>query len=253
MRSPHLSVVIPAYNEEARLQATLTEVMAFLNGEPYASEVLLVDDGSVDRTSEIARSFSSGPSRTCEVLVLQSPINRGKGYSVRRGMLASRGDYGLISDADLSVPIMEVRKLSAILAENCRDIVFGSRSLPDSKIEVHQSRIRRASSRVFNFMVRLITGLPYADTQCGFKLFRLQTCRALFENQRIHDFGFDVEILYMASKWGLSVQEVPVIWRHWPGTKVRMWSDAFYMLMDLLKIRWNDCRGRYNRAGTGIG
>ncbi len=242
--SPYLSVVIPAYNEETRLPATLNLVRAFCDGQSFAYEVFVVDDGSTDGTrTAVERAAASWPA----LRLLRNPGNRGKGYSVRHGMLEARGDFVLFSDADLSAPIEETGKLLEKLSEGF-DVAIGSRALRRELIGLHQSVFRETAGQMFNLAVRLATGLGFLDTQCGFKLFRHPAAQAIFSRQRLEGFGFDVEVLYLAKKLGFSVAEVPVRWNHSPGTKVRMLTHGLGMLADLGRIRWWDWSGSYESA-----
>jgi dolichyl-phosphate beta-glucosyltransferase len=245
--SIELSVVIPAYNEEQRLPRTLERVREYLRRLHPASEIIVVNDASSDHTGEIVRSLQKNIPELR--LLAHRDRNHGKGWSVRTGMLEARGNFSLFTDADLSAPIEEAEKLLAAL--NSADIAIGSRALDRSLIQVHQSRARELSGIFFNRMVRLATGLPFADTQCGFKAFRTARSRIIFEQQRIEDFGFDPEILFLARRHGLRAVEVPVVWSHDPGTKIRMFRDSARMFTDLLKIRWNAARGRYPQRAAG--
>jgi dolichyl-phosphate beta-glucosyltransferase len=238
-----LSIVIPAYNEERRLPGTLTAIQQYLQNSPWpGAEIVVVDDGSRDGTAQIARKLSeANPS----IRVLENSGNRGKGYSVRRGMLEARREWILFSDADLSTPIEELEKLrQAVLAKDAA-IAIGSRALDRSLIEVHQSVLRENAGRVFNLVMRVLTGLPFWDTQCGFKLFRRDAAQQVFRRQTIERFGFDAEVLYVAKKLGYKTVEVPVRWAHAEGTKVSMFRDSLDMMLDLFLIRSNDLRGRY--------
>ena len=246
MNPPTLSIVILAYNEEDRIGSTLERIIRYLGSRDLAFEILIVDDGSTDRTSEMVHSFAEQENLSGPIHIFRNETNRGKGYSVRHGMLKAQGDFALFTDADLSAPIEELSKLEKEVVEGGCDIAFGSRDVKGSDIQVHQPWWRESSGKIFNQCVRLLTGLPYSDTQCGFKLFRMSRCKDLFERQTIFDFGFDVELLYVARKWGLTMKEVPVVWRHSPGTKVQFLPHAFGMLVDLLKIRWNDVKGKYD-------
>ena len=246
MTDPLLSVVIPAYNEGHRLRSTLDQIRSYLASSNLAAEIILVDDGSRDRTSEMIQAYQPTPEKEAEVRFLHNGQNKGKGYSVRRGMLAARGSYALLTDADLSAPIQEMPVLRREVMEGSRQIAIGSRGLKESKIEVHQSLFRESGGKVFNHVVRLLTGLPFRDTQCGFKLFEMSRCKDIFKKQRIDGFGFDVEVLYIARKWGLSIGEVPVLWRHSADTKMKLFPDASRMLLDLLRIRLNDRKGLYD-------
>lgn len=238
-----ISVVIPAFNEQDRLPATLEAVLAHLEQGGWPDfEILVVDDGSTDATRSIAEEFAA---RHPEVRVLANPGNRGKGFSVRHGMLRAEGDWVLFTDADLSAPIAELDKLLRAVHENRADVAIGSRALDRSLIGVHQSWFREQAGRVFNLMVRLLVGLPFWDTQCGFKLFSARAAREVFRRVRLEGFGFDVEALFIARKLGLRVVEVPVRWNHVEGTKVHLWRDSVRMFLDLLRVRFNQLRGLY--------
>jgi len=241
--SPELSLVIPAYNEEARLPETLQQIGAFVRGRGAETEVIVVDDGSRDRTAAVAESFRA---EIPGLRVLTNGVNRGKGFSVRHGMLEAKGRVVLFTDADLSAPIEEAPKLVAALEDY--DVALGSRAVDRSLIEVHQSRFREFAGVVFNTLVRLILRLPFVDTQCGFKAFRRERCRIIFEQQTIERFGFDPELLYLARRHGLRAVEIPVRWAHSPATKVSMLRDSLQMFLDVFVIRWNSLRGRYPRA-----
>jgi glycosyltransferase involved in cell wall biosynthesis len=250
MNDLFLSIVIPAYNEEERLGSTLERIVQHLKPSGRSFELVVVDDGSEDRTSEIAREFGTRGNSEWSLRLFANDGTRGKGYSVRRGMREAHGAYALLTDADLSSPIEEISKLEKEVVDGYCDIAFGSRDLKESDVQVRQSWFRETSGKIFNRLVRLSTGLPYADTQCGFKLFKMSTCRDLFAKQTIEGLSFDVEILYMARKWGLTLKEVPVVWRHSEGSRVRFAPDAFRMAWDLLGIRWKDVRGRYRQLTT---
>ncbi|MCL5743548.1 MAG: glycosyltransferase family 2 protein, partial [Acidobacteria bacterium] len=235
--------VIPAFNEERRLPATLESILDYLHQKEFsAAEVLVVDDGSRDRTAHIARDFAS---RHPEIRLLENPGNRGKGYAVRHGMLKAKGDWILFSDADLSAPIEELDKLLAAAHEHGARVAAGSRALDRSLIQIHQSALRENAGRIFNLCMRLVTGLPLWDTQCGFKLFEAAAAREVFRRQKLEGFSFDVEALFLARKLGFRTIEVPVRWSHAEGTKVSMFSDSLFMFLDLFRIRWNQLRGRY--------
>jgi glycosyltransferase involved in cell wall biosynthesis len=247
-RAPDLSVVIPAYNEANRLPRTLERVGNWANAlrasSGFDTEIIVVDDGSKDSTAEVVAAWTD---RQTGLRLVSNDGNRGKGYSVRHGMLESRGKIALFTDADLSTPIEEARKLLAAL-ENA-DVAIGSRALDRRLIEIHQSGSRELAGRIFNGFVRLMTGVPFLDTQCGFKAFRMNRARILFEQQRIEDFGFDPELLYLARRHGLSAVEVPVRWAHDPGSKIHMVRDSLRMFWDLVKVRANGLLGRYPRRG----
>jgi len=246
MTTPWISIVVPAYNEEVRLKESLRKIDAYLRERQVSCEIVVVDDGSSDRTADIATAYASNCVEHCSVRVLINERNRGKGYSVRRGMLEARGIYALLTDADLSSPIDELPKLEEYVVNQAYDVAIGSRDVPGSAVEIHQSWMRENAGRVFNRIVRLSTGLPFWDTQCGFKLFKMGTCKEVFRKQRLERFAFDVEVLYIASKWGLQIAEVPVVWRHAEGSKVRLFPDAPLTGLDLLKIRLSDVRGLYD-------
>jgi len=244
---PELSIVIPSFNEELRLPVTLAQVSAYIRASKRETEVIVVDDGSTDRTADVANSFRGEIQR---LRVVANKKNRGKGYSVRHGMLEARGRVVLFTDADLSAPIDETDKLLAALADH--DVAIGSRALNRSLISVHQSVFRESAGIIFNFIVRAILRLPFVDTQCGFKAFRRERCRVIFQQQRIERFGFDPELLYLARHHGLSAVEIPVRWAHSPATKVSMWRDSIQMFLDVFIIRWNALTGRYGRSESSM-
>ena len=244
---PELSIVIPSFNEELRLPVTLAQVSAYIRASKRETEVIVVDDGSTDRTADVANSFRGEIQR---LRVVANKKNRGKGYSVRHGMLEARGRVVLFTDADLSAPIDETDKLLAALADH--DVAIGSRALNRSLISVRQSVFRESAGIIFNFIVRAILRLPFVDTQCGFKAFRRERCRVIFQQQRIEGFGFDPELLYLARHHGLSAVEIPVRWAHSPATKVSMWRDSIQMFLDVFIIRWNALTGRYGRSESSM-
>ena len=244
---PELSIVIPSFNEEVRLPETLAAISAYIRTSKRETEVIVVDDGSTDRTADIAKSFR-GEIRGLRVVA--NDTNRGKGYSVRHGMLEARGRFVLFTDADLSAPIAEADKLLAALASH--DVAIGSRALDRKLISVRQSVFREYAGIIFNFIVRFILRLPFVDTQCGFKAFRRERCRVIFQQQRIERFGFDPELLYLARRHGLSAAEIPVRWAHSPATKVSMMRDSVQMFLDVFIIRWNALTGRYPRSESSM-
>lgn len=238
-----ISIVIPAYNEERRLPATLDKVLAYLDAKDYpSSEVIVVDDGSSDGTAQVIDRYQSADPR---VRLVSNPGNRGKGYSVRHGMLEAEGEWRLFSDADLSAPIEELDRLLTAAKEQGAAVVIGSRALDRSLIKVHQSFFREVAGRIFNLSMRLLTGLPFHDTQCGFKLFEGRAAQEIFRRQRIDRFGFDAEALFIARILGFHTIESPVRWSHTEGTKVRMFADSMDMFLDLMRVRWNHVRGLY--------
>ena len=248
MRPVALSVIIPAYNEENRLGASLRRIVTYLEGRSLPFELVLVDDGSSDGT--VRTAISAVRARGCEecLRILENGTNRGKGYSVRRGMLAARGTHALLTDADLSTPIEEIAKLEREMTRGGHQIAFGSRGLMDAQIQKRQSIFRETAGKIFNLAMRTVTGLPYRDTQCGFKLFELESCRVLFRKQRLKSYAFDVEILYLAHKAELAAREVGVIWRHHSESKIHLLKDGLGLLQGLISIRWNDLLGRYDEA-----
>jgi glycosyltransferase involved in cell wall biosynthesis len=239
---PNLSIIIPSFNEELRLPATLERIAEYLLTSGHAAEVLVVDDGSKDGTAAVAEYFRV---KIPSLRVISNGANRGKGYSVRHGMQEARGRIALFTDADLSAPIEEADKL--IEALNMYDVAIGSRAMDRSLITVHESPFREFAGIIFNKIVRFILGLPFVDTQCGFKAFRREHCTVIFEQQTIERFGFDPELLYLARHHGLRAVEIPVRWGHSPATKVSMLHDSIQMFIDVFTIRWNSLRGRYPR------
>jgi glycosyltransferase involved in cell wall biosynthesis len=237
-----LSIIVPAYNEERRLPVTLDRIRSFLVARDESAEVIVVDDGSTDQTRSIVKDRQvTWPGLR---LVVNSE-NRGKGYSVRHGMLEARGKIVLFTDADLSAPIEEAVKL--LVALQTHDAAIGSRAVDRRVIEVHQSALREFAGILFNRLVRVILGIPFEDTQCGFKAFRREASRIVFLQQKIEGFGFDPEILFLCRLHGLRVQEVPVRWANNSATKVHVFRDSLHMFGDLLAIRWRWIRGVYPR------
>jgi dolichyl-phosphate beta-glucosyltransferase len=235
MTEPALSVVVPALNEEDRLPRTLERIVSHLSRRREGYELVVVDDGSRDRTAELAQAAGA--------TVLRNETNRGKGYAVRRGMLAARGARRLMTDADLSTPIEELDGLCARMDEG-HDVVIGSRALPGSRIEVRQPWYRENMGRFFNLFVRALAVPGVTDTQCGFKLFSGAAARDVFSAARLDGFSFDVEVLFLARRKGYRIAEVPVIWRNDAATRVSL-LRGFLAFPDLLRIRANDWRGRY--------
>lgn len=237
-----LSIVIPAYNEERRLPATLEAVRGYLETKQLDFvEVVVVDDGSRDGTAALVERASAEDRR---VRLVKNPGNRGKGYAVRHGMQEARGEWVLFSDADLSAPIEELDKLEAAIEKAGADGAIGSRALDRALVGKRQSVLREFSGRVFNLVMRLVTGLPYRDTQCGFKMFRQDVARELAARQQSDGFGFDVEILYIAKRRKKRILEVPVRWFNVEGTKVSLWNGVA-AFADPLRVRWNDLKGLY--------
>jgi len=238
----HLSVVIPAYNEEQRIGGSLEKIGAYLESASIAAEILVVDDGSADATAKISGDFLRG--RTGRVL--SNGENRGKGYSVRHGFLESEGRWVLLTDADLSAPIEEHAVLAEAVRDHDLDVAIGSRGIDESKVEIRQNVVRQSMGKTFNWCIRRMTDLPFKDTQCGFKLIDRRRARPLFERMVVDRFAFDVEFLFLCVQFGLAVREVPVVWRNSPGSKVSMLADPLNMLWDVARVRWRFRRGAYN-------
>jgi glycosyltransferase involved in cell wall biosynthesis len=235
------SIVIPAYNEGARLAPTLEKVLAYVREQGWDTEVIVVNDGSRDNTAEIVRGFAA---KNPVLRLVENPGNRGKGYAVRNGMLNARGEVIVFSDADLSSPIEEMPKLLAALATGA-DIVIGSRWLR-SELQIHrQSLHRQLFGRIFNALNRIILGLRFKDTQCGFKAFTRKAAQTVLPLQRIERWGFDPEILFLARKFGFRVEEVAVRWGHVGGTRINPLMDGARMFQEMVRIRWNDMTGKY--------
>lgn len=240
-----ISCVIPAYNEERRLGATIARVSEYFAASGREYEIIVVDDGSRDATARLAAEHAQLHPQ-CRLISLGR--NRGKGAAVRKGVAGSRGDLVLFSDADLSTPIEEIELLERAIL-NGSDIAVGSRALPGSRIEVHQPRLRELMGKTYNLLIRATLMSGIHDTQCGFKLFRGTVARELFGLARIDDFGFDVEILYLAGMRGYRVTEVPVRWINSPASRVMVFSDSAGMLYDLLRVRAWSLLGKY-RVGV---
>jgi glycosyltransferase involved in cell wall biosynthesis len=243
-----LSIVIPAYNEETRLPSSFEAILAYVRTKRYSFvEVLVVDDGSTDGTASCVSAW--GESTGCSVRLLQNPGNRGKGYSIRHGMLEARGEWMLFTDADLSSPIEELDKLQQAIERTGAEVAIGSRALDRSLVAVHQSATREFAGRVFNAIMRLLTGLRYADTQCGFKLYASSAARRIFSRQQLDGFGFDVEDLFIARMLGIKAVEVPVRWANVEGTKVSL-AKGLDSFIDLLRIRKFQLQGKYRTGAT---
>jgi dolichyl-phosphate beta-glucosyltransferase len=241
-RRPDCSIVIPAYNEAARVGATLEKVLAYTTEQGWDAEIIVVNDGSSDNTTEIVHSYAEKNPR---LQLLENPGNRGKGYSVRNGMLHAQGEILLFSDADLSSPIEEAEKLFSAL-ENGADIAIGSRWLQSNLQTQRQPLHRQLFGRVFNLLLRMILGLSFKDTQCGFKAFTRPAAETIFPLQNIERWGFDPELLYLAKKFKFKVVEVPVAWAHREGTRINPLRDGAKMFLEMLKVRWNAVSGKYS-------
>ncbi len=242
------SIVIPAYNEGRRLAPTLEEVLSYVSQQRWMAEVIVVNDGSRDSTAQVAQEYARHSSA---LRVLENPGNRGKGYSVRSGMLNARGDILLFSDADLSSPISEAPKLFDAIQAGA-DVAIGSRwARPELQTE-RQSAIRQVFGRVYNLLLRLILGLNYRDTQCGFKAFTRDAARAIFGAQQIERWGFDAELLFLARDFGFQVTEVPVQWAHAGESKIHPVRDGVRMFRDMVVVRWNALTGKYSRPVVAL-
>jgi glycosyltransferase involved in cell wall biosynthesis len=240
-RRPGYSIIIPAYEEGARLGATLDKILTYVSERGWDAEIIVVNDGSRDNTPEIVRERAE---KHPGLRLLENPGNRGKGFSVRNGMLHARGEVLLFSDADLSSPIEEAGKLFASIAAGA-DVAIGSRWLQSDLQTQRQPLYRQLFGRVFNLLLRIILGLRFKDTQCGFKAFTRRSAQAIFPRQRIERWGFDPELLFLAKKFGFRVAEVPVAWAHREGTRLSPLRDGIRMFGEMLKIRWNALSGKY--------
>ncbi len=240
---PKYSIVIPAFNESARIPATLESVVDCIRSRAWRAEVIVVNDGSTDRTAEVVRAFAA---RAPEVRLLENPGNRGKGYSVRAGMLEARGEVALFTDADLSSPIAEAERLFAALDAGAQ-IAIGSRWLEAGRQTQRQPLYRQFFGRCFNAVTRMVMQLPFADTQCGLKAFTREAAQIVFRLQTIERWGFDPEILFIALRRGFRVVELPVSWAHDERTRISYLRDGIRMLQEIAQIRWNALTGRYGR------
>ena len=232
---PAFSVVIPCFNEAGRIGETLRLTIEYLSANAAGSELIVVNDGSTDATAAIARERLKDA--RIQTRLLENFPNRGKGAAVRSGLLAARKPIGLFFDADLSTPLGETPKLIEPIANGEVDIAFGSRALDRGLIGIHQPWRREQAGRAFNLLVRIATGLPFWDTQCGFKAFRLDVCRPILEAARLDGFAFDVELLYLAQNAGLRIREIPVRWNHAEGSKVQFFKDSLRMLREVIALR----------------
>jgi len=232
---PPFTVAIPCYNEAARIGETLRATLDYLSTESLGAELIVVNDGSTDATSGIVREALAGTK--IQTRLLENFPNRGKGADVRSGLLAATRPIGMFFDADLSTPLSEIPKLIEPIAKGEVDLAFGSRALDRKLIGIHQPWRREQAGRVFNLIVRLATGMPFWDTQCGFKAFRLDACRPILEKAHTDGFAFDVELLFRAYRAGLRLREVPVRWNHSEGSKVRVIHDSLAMLREVIALR----------------
>jgi glycosyltransferase involved in cell wall biosynthesis len=235
------SIILPAYNERARIAATLDKILAHAKQRGWNVEVIVVNDGSTDDTAAIICEYAS---KHGVLRLLENPGNRGKGFSVRNGMLHAKGEVLLFSDADLSSPIEEADKLFAAIVTG-EDIAIGSRWM-DSRLQIRRQPLyRRLFGRIFNLALRVILGLQFKDTQCGFKAFTRRSAEAIFPLQKIERWGFDPELLYLARKFGFTIREIPVAWSHREGTRIHPLRDGIRMFGELLRVRWYALKGNY--------
>ena len=238
---PHLSVVIPVYNEVVRIGSTLNLLLSYLRSRRFPFEVLVVDDGSVDGTIDAVEQRGDS-----EVMVIPMVRNQGKGRAVRLGVERSKGEFILVTDADLSVPIKDLERLEPYARNGCA-VVCGSRGLAESDIRVHQNVYREQMGKIFNLIVRCLGLSSFHDTQCGFKLLRAREAREIFSHCRIQRFAFDVELLFVARALGYQTAEVPISWRHVPESRVRPVRDAARMLWDVIELRLHPIKSRSHR------
>jgi dolichyl-phosphate beta-glucosyltransferase len=245
--SCEISIIIPAYNEQERLGPTLDRILDFIQRENWRAEVIVVDGASQDRTVDIVRGYAQNPGI---VRLIRNAANRGKGYCVRKGVMQARGRIILFTDAELSSPIEEAPKLLQALGAGA-DIAIGSRWLHSASQTQRQSPARQVLGRAFNLLVRMVLRLDFKDTQCGFKAFRRNAARAVFSNQRIEQWGFDPEILFLARQAGFKVAEIPVSWAHDNRTRIQPIADGSRMVGEILRIRWYSMRGKYRESFRG--
>jgi glycosyltransferase involved in cell wall biosynthesis len=243
---PKYSIIIPAYNESARLSSTLDRVLSYVSSERWDAEVIVVNDGSRDNTPDLVREYGK---KHPSLRLLENPGNRGKGYSVRNGMLNAFGELLLFSDADLSSPIEEAPKLFAAIHAGA-DVAIGSRWLRPELQTQRQSLLRQFYGRAFNVALRILLGLNLKDTQCGFKAFTRDAAGKIFPQQQIERWGFDPELLYLARRLKMKIAEVPVAWAHMEGTRISPLRDGLRMFGEVLKIRWNAMTGKYFRDSS---
>lgn len=244
MGGPRLSIIIPAYNEEKRIGRALENVLACVRDRGWDAEVLVVDDGSTDRTSQCVQAWTR---TNANLHLIENEGNRGKGYSVRNGLLQAAGEIVMFTDADLSAPIEEAERLFEAIRDGA-DVAIGSRWLDRQKQTIYQPLYRRFFGRCYNWLTRKVMGLPYKDTQCGFKAFRRTAAQDIFRLQTIERWGFDPEILFIARKIGYKIVEVPVTWGHDERSRISYLRDGSQMLREMLQIRGNYVRGRYDQA-----
>jgi glycosyltransferase involved in cell wall biosynthesis len=242
MITPDYSIIIPAYNESVRIGPTLDRVLAYMQQQGWEAEIVVVNDGSRDNTAEIVRDYAGGGA---SVRLVENPGNCGKGYSVRNGILHAKGAVVLFTDADLSSPIEEAAKLLDAIHRGC-DVAIGSRWLRSDLQTARQPIHRQVLGRAFNLALKVVLGLSFKDTQCGFKAFKQQAARDIFGRQVIRRWGFDPEILFLARQLGYKTKEIPVAWAHDERSKINPLIDGMSMLLDMFRIRWNSISGKYD-------
>ena len=243
---PAISIIVPAYEEQARLGDSIKQILAYIEREKLSAELIVVDDGSKDNTAEIAETTAL-KFPDLQTKVIRYETNRGKGYAVKTGLLAARADIAVFSDADLSTPIEEMPKLVKLIQDGDYDVTFGSRALDRTLIGTHQPWRREQGGRVINLFIKKMSGLPFADTQCGFKAFNMKKFRPLLDTMTIDRFGFDVEFLFVAAYHKLRLKEIPVRWNNVEGSKVSVLRDTRRMFTELNQIRRNAKRGVYDK------
>ncbi len=243
--SKSLSIIVPAYNEEARLGNTVRKILELVKNRKLDAELIIIDDGSSDATSDVAKKVCAEFPGS-ETSVIRYDENRGKGFAVKTGMISAQGKIVLFSDADLSTPIEEYEKLVGPIERGEFDVTFGSRALDRTLIGEHQPWRREQGGKIFNLFVRTLTGMPFWDTQCGFKAFNMEKFRPLLDKMTIDRFGFDVEFLYAANHAGLRLKEIPVRWNNDERTKVHIFRDSFRMFGEVREIRKNAKKGLYS-------
>ncbi|CAN5527848.1 glycosyltransferase family 2 protein [soil metagenome] len=243
---PAISIILPAFEEQARLGGSVRKILRHIEAEKLSAELIIVDDGSNDKTSEIAGN-ACAEFPELQTKVIRYEENRGKGFAVKTGLLAAQADIALFSDADLSTPIEELSKLIEPIKSGEFDLTFGSRALDRSLISTHQPFLREQGGRVMNLIIKTMSGLPFVDTQCGFKAFNMKKFRQLLELMQIDRFGFDIEFLFVAKHNGLRLKEIPVRWSDVEGSKVDVVRDTRRMINELRQIRRNAKKGIYNK------
>jgi dolichyl-phosphate beta-glucosyltransferase len=249
VKRPELSVVIPVYNEESRVGKTLEDSLAYLKKRKIGAQILVVDDGSKDKTLEVVGKFKRKTAGTLTLKILRHEMNRGKGAAVRTGALAAQGETVLFMDADNATPLFEFDKFRPLIKEGI-EVIVGSRAVNRKEVKVPQPLYRQALGRLANLLIQLMVVPGIWDTQCGFKAFTRKAALRIFPLQTINRFGFDFELLFLAHKFRFSMREISVQWFNSPFSKVRM-GDYVLTLIELISIRWNDLKGRYESKPPG--